>query len=118
MLDVSDGLLGDLAHILERSECGALIEDALLPIEPLRLACGNAEMASKALLGGGDDYELLFTAPPARRQHVLDLSQQLALPLTRIGTMTDNPNCIVMQAADGSRSDVLPHGYDHFRRES
>jgi len=114
MLDVSDGLLGDLAHILEQSNCGALIDDALLPVGPACLACGNAELARQALLGGGDDYELLFASSLPQRQHLLNLSQQLSLPLTRIGTITDAPHTIVMQAADGSRRWIAPRGFDHF----
>jgi thiamine-monophosphate kinase len=116
MLDVSDGLLGDLAHILERSNCGALLEDGLLPL-PLALvlsASGDAALARKALLSGGDDYELLFAAPAEQRGNVLDVSRRLSLPLTRIGAITAQSNVIVMQAADGSSREVEPRGFDHF----
>ncbi|HSD38241.1 MAG TPA: thiamine-phosphate kinase [Rhodocyclaceae bacterium] len=114
ILDVSDGLLGDLGHILERSDCGALIEDGLLPLAPLFPASSDAALARRALLSGGDDYELLFAAPLSQRLYVQDLSQQLGLPLTRIGAMTDKSNVIVVLELDGSRSEVLPRGYDHF----
>jgi thiamine-monophosphate kinase len=114
MLDVSDGLLGDLAHILERSDCGALIEDGLLPLTPVLSACGDADLARRALLSGGDDYELLFTAPVAQRGSVYDVARHLGLPLTRIGAITAQSNVIVMQAADGSSKEVEPRGFDHF----
>jgi len=118
MLDVSDGLLGDLAHILERSNCGALIEEALLPVKAAQSACGSEVLAREALLSGGDDYELLFCAPPGQRQTVLDLSQQIGLPITRLGVITQNGNAILMQGRDGSSAPVMPYGYDHFGCDS
>ncbi|MDB5801340.1 MAG: thiL [Rhodocyclales bacterium] len=118
MLDVSDGLLGDLAHILEQSDCGASIEDVLLPLAPVTSASGDEGLARRALLGGGDDYELLFAAPLAQRQVVLDISQQLGLPLTRIGVMTEKSNVIATKKRDGSIETVSAQGYDHFESDS
>ncbi|MDB5887470.1 MAG: thiL [Rhodocyclales bacterium] len=115
MLDVSDGLLGDLGHILEQSNCGALIEDALLPLAPVLSASRNEALARQALLNGGDDYELLFCAASAQRDALRDLSEQLQLPLTRIGAITEQSNVIFLLAQDGTTEAVRPQGYDHFR---
>lgn len=114
MLDVSDGLLGDLGHILDQSNCGALLEEGLLPLGPVLAGSGGEACARKALLSGGDDYELLFSAPVARRQTVLDAAQKIALSVTRIGVVTDKANVITMQARDGSLQRLAARGYDHF----
>jgi thiamine-monophosphate kinase len=115
MLDVSDGLLGDLAHILERSDCGALIEEGLLPLAPVQSSAGgDAELARAAQLSGGDDYELLFCAPSAQRQAVMDISRQLGLPITRIGAITPQANVMMLQTPDGERQALAPRGFDHF----
>lgn len=114
MLDVSDGLLGDLRHILESSRCGALIDDARLPLLPVFAACDDAQLARTALLGGGDDYELLFTAVPAQRTTLEALSKTLSLPLTRIGSTTNEPEVIWLIARDGKRERIAAMGFDHF----
>lgn len=115
MLDVSDGLLGDLAHLLERSGVGAVIEAGALPIEPL-LACGaTADAARKALLGGGDDYELVFAAPKSARAAVLATAQSLGLPVTRIGMLTDQTGRLFIREHTGTLIAPDPLGYDHFK---
>jgi len=81
-LDISDGLLADLGHILETSEVGAEIRAAALPLSPAARALPGARDAA---LAGGDDYELLFTAPADRRPRIEALSRELVLPLTCIG---------------------------------
>lgn len=114
MLDVSDGLLGDLGHILECSACGAIIETPALPLAPLRSAGADAPLARRCLLAGGDDYELLFTAPAAQRDALAALSRRLALPLSRIGVITDTPGQLLLREADGSEHATPHSGYDHF----
>ncbi len=79
MLDVSDGLLGDLGHILEQSNCGAQLEEAALPLRALHAASRDASVIRAALLNGGDDYELLFCADPAQRPFIEELAEKLAL---------------------------------------
>ena len=87
-LDVSDGLLGDLTHILECSHVEALIEVGLLPLQTLNAQAPDAQdLTRDCLLTGGDDYELLFCAPPNQRDRIHTLSNTLNLPLTRIGTI-------------------------------
>ncbi|HJV27939.1 MAG TPA: thiamine-phosphate kinase [Aromatoleum sp.] len=114
MLDVSDGLLGDLGHILECSACGARIDVPALPLAELYAAGADGDLARRCLLSGGDDYELLFTAPPARCDEVAALGRTLGLPVTRIGTMTAQTGQLLLREADGHEQSSAPRGYDHF----
>ncbi len=116
MLDVSDGLLGDLGHILDQSAVGAVISESALPLAPLQAACGDAALAFRACTAGGDDYELLFTAPAARRTEVEALALQLGLPLHRIGTITPASQGLCLQGHDGQLHPLAARGYDHFGR--
>lgn len=109
-IDVSDGLLADLGHILERSRVGAEIDFAALPCVSLP---ADAQIAQRAVLAGGDDYELCFTAASAQREKIAAISATLALPLTRIGTITAGNGCTV-RAADGGMMQIKEQGYDHF----
>jgi thiamine-monophosphate kinase len=113
MLDVSDGLAGDLGHILERSHCGAALDDAALPLGPVLAACNDAQLARQCLLGGGDDYELLFAAPPEHRAAIAALATRLDLPLSRIGRCTDTPG-LRLHHRDGSDTVLAARGFDHF----
>jgi len=83
-IDVSDGLLGDLGHVLRRSRVGASLCLDALPVSPW-LADRTEEVQRDCILAGGDDYELVFTAPPAQRARVLALGASLGLVLSRIG---------------------------------
>ncbi|KAF7600797.1 MAG: thiamine-phosphate kinase [Candidatus Dactylopiibacterium carminicum] len=114
MLDVSDGLLGDLAHILERSAVGAVLDEPALPLECLLAACRRTERATAALLSGGDDYELLFTAPRERRGQVEAIGRHCELPLHRIGRILDKPG-LWLQRGDGVCEALPGRGYEHFR---
>lgn len=115
MLDVSDGLLGDLGHILECSGVGATVDVARLPLTPL-LDCGADRVpALDALLSGGDDYELLFTAAPTQRPRIEALSAETMLPITRIGSIGAEAGKLMLRTADGRLSRPSRLGYDHFR---
>lgn len=114
MLDVSDGLLGDLGHILDASAVGAQISAAQLPESALIAACGDAALARKACLSGGDDYELLFAAPARQRDAIASLSASLALPLHRIGTLTPPAAGLTLLADDGTSAPLARTGFDHF----
>lgn len=81
-IDVSDGLLADLGHVLEASGVGARIEAAAVPLSAPARALPGARLCA---LTGGDDYELLFTVPADRASLLADLSERLQLPLTVIG---------------------------------
>ncbi|MBS0510230.1 MAG: thiamine-phosphate kinase [Proteobacteria bacterium] len=113
MLDVSDGLLGDLGHILERSRVGAIVDIAALPLAPLLATGADAILARRCLLSGGDDYELLFSAPPAQREVIQEMGRRLALPLHRIGCLTDDTG-MLLRESDGTLHPGAAAGYDHF----
>lgn len=104
--DISDGLLGDLGHILAASGVGARLDLDALPRSAL-LAAQSAELQRSCLLAGGDDYELVFTAPPHARL------PDLGVPLTRIGVIEAEPGLRVVDA----RGEAVAHGlrsFDHF----
>jgi thiamine-monophosphate kinase len=83
-IDVSDGLLGDLAHILRASGVGVSILLDALPVDPCLQERSRVAQLD-CILAGGDDYELLFTASPGQRQKVRLIGESLGLPLSRIG---------------------------------
>lgn len=109
-IDISDGLLADLGHILECSKVGAELEAELLPIVDEGV---EKDIAQHSALSGGDDYELCFTAPAAERDRLAALSGQLELPLTRIGRIRAQQGWIV-HSGDGSEMKIGKDGYDHF----
>jgi len=110
-IDVSDGLLGDLGHILDTSEVGAKIEFNLLPASN---ALRRVESFQRYVLSGGDDYELCFTASVNRHAELLDVSEQLDLPLACVGKIVEERGCVVQDAV-GSLIEIETSSYDHFR---
>jgi thiamine-monophosphate kinase len=117
-IDVSDGLIGDLGHILEASGVGATLELRAIPRSASldsRLADGEPSLALDCLLAGGDDYELCFTAPQERAADIDALAAELELPLTRIGTIDKGSGLVVVDEA-GQALSSLPHAFDHFAR--
>ncbi len=115
-IDISDGLTGDLGHILERSRGSALVDLAAVPRSPaLTAKLGGAEraLALECLLAAGDDYELLFTAPPVAAAKIAAIGAGLALPLTRIGSIGAGEGLVVRDER-GMPLSVLPRAFDHF----
>ncbi|MDQ5918695.1 MAG: thiamine-monophosphate kinase, partial [Pseudomonadota bacterium] len=117
-IDVSDGLLADLGHILERSGLAADLFEGQFPLIP---PGSVPRLAREAQLGGGDDYELCFTTPIAARQQVVMLAAELDLPLWRIGytvsaaTESGRPIAdIRLIDADGQPLPIPKKGFDHF----
>ena len=117
MLDVSDGLLGDLAHILERSQVGARLFDRLLPLQALIEGGVGEEHARRALLGGGDDYELLFCAAPSLRGRISGLAEAVCTPLHRVGTVLAEAGRLELEVGDGACRPLAPIGFRHFTGE-
>ncbi|CAH1198647.1 thiamine monophosphate kinase [Candidatus Nitrotoga sp. BS] len=113
-IDISDGLLADLGHILECSNAGAEIVFAALPASSAMQLYLEQPLGKHCVLAGGDDYELCFTVSVAHRSEVEKIAVNLELRLTRIGTITAEKKCIV-RAADGSVVNIEEFGYDHFR---
>lgn len=112
-LDISDGLLQDLSHILKASRCAAEIRFESLPVAPA-LAGLDPALLEEAVLGGGDVYELCFTAAPMRREQVQAMARQYAVPISRIGSIVRGEGLRVV-GPDGMDMDVLSYGFDHFR---
>lgn len=112
-IDISDGLLADLGHILERSRMGAEIQFDALPRSVALRECESRALAQSCVLAGGDDYELCFTAPVARRAGIEKISATLAVSLTRIGKVAAGNGCTVHAAAGGAMQ-IKEQGYDHF----
>jgi thiamine-monophosphate kinase len=109
-IDISDGLVADLGHVLEVSGVGAeLRADAL----PLSAAAREVPGARDAALAGGDDYELLFTAAPERQAEIAALARQLGIPLTRIGVIRVGSDLRIL---DASGQAIVPpsKGWQHF----
>lgn len=113
-LDVSDGLVADLGHVCETSNCGAEIAAARVPLSPAARAAVAADPALlEDVLTGGDDYELLFTVAAGDEAGVGALARELALPLTRVGDITEGGGLSVVDAA-GAPLDLAAGGYRHF----
>ena len=119
-IDISDGLLGDLSHILKMSEVGAEIYIDQIPCSS---TLGNQTLELKRLctLMGGDDYEICFTAPISHREKIQSISKDLDLSLTKIGVITPSaPNLINLLDDAGQ---ILPtelskqylQSFDHFK---
>ena len=111
-LDLSDGLTGDLGHILAASGIGADIALADLPVAPALAGLPEAERLT-CLLSGGDDYELLFTAPVSARDAVRAAALARGVVIARIGTITAAPGLRLLDAA-GKAVAFDTKSFDHF----
>jgi thiamine-monophosphate kinase len=115
-IDVSDGLVADLGHICERSGLAAEVELERVPASPVMKRCPDARLALNALLAGGDDYELCFTAPAASRARVERAARSVGVPVARIGRMKrpgGEGACVTVLSA-GRPVKLARAGYDHF----
>ena len=115
-IDVSDGLLGDLMHLLERSKLAAVVEPHRLP-ELVGAGSPLAVAARRAQLAGGDDYELIFSAPPEKRRSIEIIAGDLGLQLHSFGRLTavaDGTPPLVLFDASGHPMTIEKTGYDHF----
>ncbi|HET9638930.1 MAG TPA: thiamine-phosphate kinase [Allosphingosinicella sp.] len=106
MMDVSDGLLIDASRLAAASGTAVEIDLALVPLsEALLAAVGDGREARLAAATAGDDYELLFAAPPQRVAEILALQDELGLPLSRIGSLTEGSG---LRLTDGDEAVRLP----------
>jgi len=112
-IDLSDGLVGDLGHVLARSRVGATLDADALPKSEV-LAAQPLAQRREFGLAGGDDYELLFSAPAAREREVRAAAVQAGCGATRIGTVDAEPGLHLVDAA-GQALKLSLAGYDHFR---
>lgn len=111
-IDISDGLLGDLGHILRRSGVGARIEIAALPRSAV-LALQPPDVQQECLLRGGDDYELLFTAPADRGEAVRATAAAAGTAVTRIGSI-EAARGLRWVDEQGLAHEAEARGFDHF----
>jgi thiamine-monophosphate kinase len=111
-IDLSDGLLADLGHILEASAAGAELDLGRLPCAESMAALPEPERR-RLQLAGGDDYELCFTLPAARAGELDALQRRCGLELTVIGRITAQAG-LALRAPDGSPYRAERAGFDHF----
>jgi thiamine-monophosphate kinase len=114
-IDLSDGLLADLGHLLESAGVGAQLELQSLPCPPSMSSLPERERWPMQL-SGGDDYELCFTLPSSRRSSVDDLARSCGVELTVIGEITGGDGLVARQP-DGSTYQPRKSGYEHFRED-
>jgi thiamine-monophosphate kinase len=113
-MDLSDGLAGDLNHLLQASGCGARLEAAALAGLPAVATAALDETECLALvLGGGDDYELLFSAPAVRHAEVQAAGHAAGVALTHIGQLEAEPGLRVVDA-QGRQLSPPARSFDHF----
>ena len=112
-IDISDGLIGDLAHIFALSKVGATLWCDALPFGEI-LAKQNRATQYEFALSGGDDYELCFTAPRAHRSAVLEAGKRSKTHLTRIGYIESQPGCRIVDASNKLQNFAFK-SFDHFQ---
>jgi thiamine-monophosphate kinase len=113
-IDVSDGLLADLTHICRLSNVGATVELASVPVSSIGLKHIETDAGRNAIVAGGDDYELCFTAHPNSRDSIQELTDMLGIPITRVGQIKRGKG-VSLLGADGKPVKVDGRGYDHFQ---
>ncbi len=116
-IDVSDGLVADLGHICARSRVAAAIEFARVPVSATLRRHLDRPTARAAMLGGGDDYELCFTAARSKREEVMRAGTRSGVPVARIGHIVSPPAgacAVVVMDAQGLPMRPVRAGFDHF----
>ena len=111
-IDISDGLVGDLGHILKASQVGATLDVDALPAGPV-LARQATALRRRYTAAGGDDYELCFTAPPSSREAIAALAASCGTPATRVGRIEAETGLRLVDA-QGLPLDLQLSSFDHF----
>jgi thiamine-monophosphate kinase len=112
-IDVSDGLLADLTHICRLSGVGATLDLGSLPVSSIGAKHIASDEGRTAIVAGGDDYELCFTAHPNSRESIQDLTNVLGVPITRVGQVKRGKG-VSLLGNDGKAVKIDGRGYDHF----
>lgn len=105
MIDISDGFLIDLEHLCEASSCGAQVFSKTLPVGEKKLSFA---------LSGGEDYELLFTASPKKRNEILKIFRNIKTKVSRVGEMVSKSKGISVLDSLGQKMKFSHKGYQHF----
>lgn len=116
-IDISDGLVADLGHVCERSGVAAVVELARIPCSGAMRRHLSRAAVRTALLAGGDDYELAFTARRGERERIARVSRRQRLPLTRIGRIVPTRRGaaqVTVVDRDGRALTLKQTGFDHF----
>jgi thiamine-monophosphate kinase len=114
-MDISDGLVGDLGHLSAVSRLAAVVDVDAVPLSAAarRALCLQGAPGLGDLITGGDDYELLFTAPPEQQASIVAQSQACGVPVARIGHMSEGEGVRVVDA-QGQAIMLAQTGYRHF----
>lgn len=114
-MDVSDGLLADLGHICETSGVGAVVEASEVPLsDAAQAAIGDDAERLAVVLTGGDDYELLLTAPPSAAGYLADVASQSGVPIRRIGRIEEGAPEVTVLDNSGAPLVFPIQGFRHF----
>ena len=118
MIDISDGLVSDMWHVLEASKVGAVLDEDAVPIAPgvLEYFGGRTEEALSMALTGGEEYELLFTMSGRLEGRLPELAGKLGIGLTPIGKIVAKGSGAKLAGAGGEK-ELRPGGFDHFKSE-
>jgi thiamine-monophosphate kinase len=111
-IDISDGLIGDLGHILKRSGLGATLDVDALPYGSM-LAAQAQDLRRRFALAGGDDYELCFTAPSSKRADILDAGRVGGVAVARVGSV-ESENGLRLVDGNGQTLEMHSASFDHF----
>ena len=111
-IDISDGLLADLGHILGQSGVGADLNSDQIPCsDALRHLFPDSKQRLQLMAAGGDDYELCFTVSASRIDEIKLIAEELALPLTQIGVICESSDAELLLDGKG----ISQRGFDHFK---
>jgi thiamine-monophosphate kinase len=112
-IDISDGLIADLSHICSASRVEAIVMQDLIPVHPMLKSCFQENIYKKFIFNGGEDYELLFTAP----EHIIEqVKKKISCPVTVIGEIADGMPGQVSIIEDSTKTIIQqPSGWDHFK---
>lgn len=117
MIDISDGLASETHHVCKNSAVGALLLQEAIPLDSQTRAVAALfnENALDYALCGGEDYELLFTAPPEIASDLsLKFYKEFSIPCTKIGKIVASSAGVRIETGDGRRTSLSARGYDHF----
>lgn len=117
MIDISDGLAGDLYHICEKSRVGLELNQKMLPLnDPLESMAHHCKMDKyELIMGPSDDYELIFTCPPEKTIHASDLLSEFNCTVTPVGKIIPLNGGMNIILENGTREVILKKGWDHFK---